>query len=219
MKNRKTRSAMRRMLFTLALVLVVAVASVGGTIAWLTDKTDPVMNTFTVGDINITLTETNTVAVDGKQTKQFKIIPGTNLEKDPVVTVEKGSEDCYLFVQVVEANWPTAKEADNTTLKVRYEIATGWTLVTGTTNVYYREVSANAASDQPFDVLKTLVNDTTNNKKYTVLVSENLTKEEAAQIGKNENAPTLTFKAYAIQKDNTGTAADAWAKLNPTSGN
>ena len=214
MKNRKTRSAMRRMLFTLALVLVVAVASVGGTIAWLKVETTPVVNTFTVGDINITLTETGTTTVDGKQTKQFKIIPGTNLEKDPVVTVKKGSEDCYLFVQVVEANWPTAKEADNTTLKVRYEIATGWTLVTGTTNVYYREVSANADSDQPFDVLKTLVNDTTNNKKYTVLVSENLTKEEATQIGKN--APTLTFTAYAVQKDNINSAADAWSKVSGT---
>lgn len=66
MKNRKTRSAMRRMLFTLALVLVVAVASVGGTIAWLKVETTPVVNTFTVGDINITLTETKGTVKDGK---------------------------------------------------------------------------------------------------------------------------------------------------------
>ena len=71
MKNRKTRSAMRRMLFTLALVLVVAVASVGGTLAWLKASTDPVTNTFTVGDINIDLTETTG--------NNYKIIPGVDI--------------------------------------------------------------------------------------------------------------------------------------------
>ena len=77
MKNRKTRSAMRRMLFTLALVLVVAVASVGGTIAWLTATTDPVVNTFTYGNINIELTETKPT------NRQAKIIPGVDIDKDP----------------------------------------------------------------------------------------------------------------------------------------
>ena len=28
--------------------------------------------------------------------------------------------------------------------------------------------------------------------------------------------PTLTFTAYAVQKDNVATAADAWAKANPS---
>ena len=43
-------------LSALAVVLVLCCA-VGGTLAWLTQKTDAVVNTFTVGDINITLTE------------------------------------------------------------------------------------------------------------------------------------------------------------------
>ena len=29
------------------------------------------------------------------------------------------------------------------------------------------------------------------------------------------DAPTLTFKAYAVQKDNVVSATDAWAKVNP----
>lgn len=207
MKNRKTRSAMRRMLFTLALVLVVAVASVGGTIAWLTATTAPVTNTFTVGDINITLTETK------PENKTAKIIPGTDIEKDPKVTVNAGSEACWLFVKVEEVNWPIAKEADGTTRKVKYAIADGWALVEGQTNVYYRVVDATtAATGVSYYVLK---GDTTY-ANGVVTVSENLTKTEAEAIGTGNSAPKLTFTAYAVQKDNINSAADAWSKVSGT---
>lgn len=202
MKNRKTRSAMRRMLFTLALVLVVAVASVGGTIAWLKVETTPVVNTFTVGDINITLTETEgTVNEDGSH--EFKIIPGVDIDKDPKVTVKANSEACWLFVKVEEANWPSAVESDATTRKVKYDIAVGWkqlTGVEGVNNVYYREVNATTA-DTDFAVLK----------DDKVTVSQNLTKEDIKTIATN---PTLKFTAYAIQKEGFDTAADAWAEAS-----
>lgn len=204
MKNRKTRSAMRRMLFTLALVLVVAVASVGGTIAWLTDKTDAVTNTFTVGDINITLTETGTT----NNAKQYKIIPGTDLSKDPKVTVKADSEACYVFVKVKEENWPEATETDGT-LKVRYSINdTNWTKleVAGLENgesVYYKEFDSAITSDTALSVLK-------DDKVY---VSGNLTKTEAEAIGTGNSAPKLTFKAYAIQKENINDVQDAWNKV------
>ena len=214
MKNRKTRTGLRRMLLTLALVLVVAAASVGGTIAWLTDQTQEVKNTFTVGDVDITLTETGTTKdASGNDSKTFHIIPGTNYEKDPTVTVEGGSEACWVFVKVEEANWPNITEDDETTLKIRYEVDEAvWTkLNIGGATVYYREVSSSNA-DQSFNVLKTLAGQTeTPPKAYTVIVSENLTKEEAESITLN---PTLTFTAYAIQKDNIATADDAWAKLD-----
>ena len=138
MKNRKTRSAMRRMLFTLALVLVVAVASVGGTIAWLTATTAPVVNTFTVGDINIDLTETEGKQTDGSY--KFKMVPGNTIAKDPKVTVEAGSEACWLFVKI--------EKSSNLDSFITYSVDEGvdkWTKLTGVTgvdNVYYREVAA-----------------------------------------------------------------------------
>lgn len=169
---------------------------IGGTIAWLTDKTDAVTNTFTVGNISIELTESTGTA--------YKIVPGCDIAKDPKVTVEADSENCYLFVKVDEANWPAFTETDGTTRKVNYALAEGWTLVEGQTNVYYREVT-NITADQEFQVLA--------NDKVTV--SENLTKEELNQI---ETAPTLTFTAYAVQMQNgteTFTPADAWSKIQP----
>lgn len=178
-----------------ALVLVIGCV-IGGTLAWLTAKTDPVVNTFTYGDINIELTETK------PENQQAKIIPGVDIEKDPKVTVKANSEACWLFVKIDEESWPDFKESDGTTLKVRYEVAEGWTALAGQKGVYYRAVDA-VTTDTDFSVLK-------DNK---VTVSENLTKENIKDITIH---PKLTFTAYAVQKDGIDNAAAAWEKAQPT---
>lgn len=190
-RQRKQRA--RRVALTLCLIVATMLVSVGGTLAWLTDKTDSVVNTFTVGDINIDLTETTT---------SYKIVPGVDIEKDPKVTVEANSEACYLFVKIEEANWPTAAETDGTR-KVEYAIAAGWTaLGDDYPGVYYRTVAASTAA-QDFEVLL-------NNK---VTVRDTLTKTEANEITVR---PTLTFTAYAVQQAEVASAAAAWAIANPT---
>ena len=89
--NSRRSVSMKTFVAMLALVLVIGCA-VGGTVAWLTAQTGPVVNTFTYGDIDITLGETTG--------NNYKIIPGVDIEKDPKVTVKKGSEACWLFVKV-----------------------------------------------------------------------------------------------------------------------
>ena len=192
--NANRRSVSSRMFIAmLALVLVIGCA-VGGTVAWLVAKTDPVVNTFTYGDINITLTETK------PENKQAKIIPGVDIEKNPTVTVKAGSEACWLFVKVEEENWPDFKDGD--ARKVSYAIADGWTALTDVPGVYYREVPA-ATADTDFAILKDNV----------VTVSSTLTKGEVNSVN---TQPKLTFTAYAVQKDGIDTAAKAWAAANPT---
>ena len=195
-KRKKKGVSTKVFLSLLALVLVVGCA-VGGTIAWLTAKTDPVVNTFTYGKIKIELTETTGA--------EYKIIPGVNISKDPKVTVKADSEACWLFVKVAEANWPTFIDEDGR--KVSYDIANGWTALDATNHpgVYYREVNA-VTADTDFYVL---AGDTTY-PNGVVTVSENLTKAEVNGI---TTQPTLTFTAYAVQKDGIGTAADAWDKV------
>ena len=174
----------------LAVTLLIGCA-IGGTVAWLTANTTPVVNTFTYGDINIELTETKPAS------RQAKIIPGVEIEKDPKVTVKGGSEACWLFVKVEEAG--TFVKG-----KVTYSIADDWTQGDGTNipaNVYYRQVAA-VTADTDYYVLK-------DNKVY---VSDTLKKEDIQNI----TNPTLTFTAYAVQKDGIDTAAAAWAKVpNP----
>lgn len=194
-RKRRTVSS-RTFIMLLALVLVIGVAA-GSTVAWLTAKTAPVVNTFTYGDINITLAETTG--------SDYKIIPGKDISKDPKVTVKDGSEACYLFVKVEEADWPEAMEADATTRKVNYAIADGWTALEGQSGVYYRVVPATTA-DTSFDVLK-------GSEAYpngVVTVSENLTKAEISGI---TTQPKLTFTAYAVQQEGFDTAAEAWNQV------
>lgn len=172
-------------LFVAAIALVVCCA-IGGTLAWLSAKTDPVKNTFTVGDIHIDLAETTG--------ETYKMVPGNALGKDPKVTVKAGSEACWLFVKV--------EKSENFDTFMTYAIAEGWTALSGVDGVYYREVPATVA-DTDFTVLK-------NNQ---VMVKEEVTKQQLQ--GVKDSLPTLTFTAYAVQQDNIADAVTAWAKVAP----
>lgn len=170
----------------LALVLALGCAA-GGTFAWLTAQTQTVTNTFTYGNIDITLSETK------PNGQKATIIPGMDIEKDPKVTVSATSEDCWLFVKV---------EATGTFVqnKVTYEIADGWNELEGNPGVYYREVKK-TDTVKAFDILK-------GNK---VTVSDTLTKEDIKNITGN---PTLAFTAYAVQRDGIDSVTEAWAKTS-----
>ncbi len=198
MKNKTNRTVSIKIAALIAAIVLVIGCTAGGTVAWLVSKPDPIVNVFTVGNINAELAETATA---------FKIVPGVDIAKDPVATVKANSEDCYLFVQLTEANWPAFTEADNTTRKVKYEIADGWTKLED--GVYYREVTKSDTEDQSFHVLQ----------GDKVTVSSTLTKKEANEMDlaiKTTGAPKLTVAVYAVQKEGMGSAADAWetAKAN-----
>lgn len=186
MKNHANRRSVSSKAFAavLALVLVLGCA-LGGTVAWLVAESGPVTNTFTYGDINIALTETTG--------EDYKIIPGVDIAKDPKVTLKANSEACWLFVKVDEVGTFVAD-------KVTYSVADGWTALTGQPGVYYREVGA-VTADTDFYVLKDNV----------VKVSDTLTKEDIKDI---PTGPTLTFTAYAVQKDGIADAATAWSKIS-----
>lgn len=200
---------MKSMKKTIAVAVAISMifgCVIGGTIAWLTANSDTVTNTFTTSGIAIELKETEGT-LNG-QDREFKMVPGYTIAKDPTVTVEGGSEDCYLFVKVEEGNG-LANYLD-------YTVDTTWTALPDVAGVYYREVAA-ADADQTFTVL-------TDNK---VTVKGSVTKDDMAKAAQNQ--PTLTFTAYASQmyKANNGgesgnekvafTATEAWANIsNPT---
>ena len=92
---------------TLVLCAVLLVAgSVMGTLAYLTDSKE-VVNTFTVGDVEIKVDETD-VTPDGKpiedadrvEGNEYHLIPGQTYTKDPTMTVIKGSEESYVRMMV-----------------------------------------------------------------------------------------------------------------------
>ena len=173
----------KKLTTVLAIVLVVAL-SVAGTYAYLTDKTAQVVNTFTVGNVNIDLTETTG--------DSYKMVPSTPIHKDPKVTVKADSEACWLFVKVVKS--------DNFDDFMTYDMATGWTKLEE--GVFYRQVAA-SGTNQDFAVL---AND-------TVTVKSDVTKAMMDGLT-DATRPTLTFTAYACQTAGIDTAADAWAEVS-----
>lgn len=179
----------------LALVLALTLLVVGvvaGTLAWLTAKSDTVVNTFTTSDIKVELKETTGT--------EYKMIPGYTISKNPKATVLAGSEECFLFVKL--------EKSQNFDTFLTYEMAEGWTLVPGETNVYYRKVQT-ADIGTAYSVLKG--DQVTVKGEVTKAMMDGLT---------TETLPKLTVTAYASQLHKNATteftAAEAWANVNPT---
>lgn len=191
MKNHANRRSvgMKTFVAMLALVLVIGCA-VGGTVAWLTAQTGPVVNTFTTSDIKVELKETP---------KEYKMIPGYTISKDPTATVLDGSEECYLFVKL--------DESTNFDDYMTYEMADGWTALKDVNGVYYREVKT-ADIGTPYSVLK----------DDQVTVKGSVTKEQMNALDAEGAAkPTLTITAYASQLHKNAnekfSASDAWNNI------
>ena len=195
-----------------AIVLVMCAAllvvgTVAGTMAYLTDKTATVTNTFTVGNIGITLTESNNL--------DLKMVPGKDLAKDPKVTVTSGSELCWVFVKIDTINdFETFMEYKvNTTvdnnITTPYNV---WTKGDGTSipeNVYYRIADATSA-DVSYYILEGK-NDVESLKNGYVLVKPTTTKGQMDAVGVNK--PAMSFTAYAVQKFGFDSASAAWEQV------
>ena len=182
---------MKKAVITAVALTLALCLAVGGTLAYLTMKTQTVTNTFTAGNVDITLTE--------ETGAEYKMVPGDEIAKDPKVTVEAGSEACWVFVKVVD-------NAASTYLD--YTIDNKWTKLDGFEGVYYikqADLSGEGAEDAVYPVL-------TGNK---VTVKDSVTKEQMNALqATGATLPTLEFTAYAIQQLKFDTPAAAWAEVS-----
>ena len=208
----KTRS--KALLLTLCAVVLV-VATVFGTMAYLT-STDTVTNTFTVGQVAITLDEakvdTNGAAVTPAvrvKENDYKLLPGHTYIKDPTVTVKTGSEPSYVKMTVTfsKANELDAifapAGADLTSIFNGYDAA-NWiakgntkdmTENTRTYEFWYKEAVGAPTADVALDALFD-----------SITVPGTITNEQLATI----EGMTITVNAYAIQADGFDDAKAAW---------
>ena len=89
----------------LGTVVLLGAIGVGSTFAYLTSQTDEVVNTFTVGNVKITLDETDVDdstpdAERDVKNQYLDMIPGETYVKDPVVHVAPGSVESYVYVKI-----------------------------------------------------------------------------------------------------------------------
>lgn len=209
----KTKS--KALLLTLCAVLLVA-ASVMGTMAYLT-STDKVENTFTVGNVTITLDEAKvntdgTPAAPAERVKanEYKLLPGHTYTKDPMVTVLNGSEASYIKMTVTFSKASALDAIFAPTGANLISIFNGYDSAnwiykdntkdanadTRTYEFWYKETVGAPTADVALDALFD-----------SITVPGTITNEQLATI----EGMTITVNAYAIQADGFANADAAWA--------
>lgn len=209
------KTARKVLVLALCAVLLVS-ATIMGTMAYLT-STDTVTNTFTVGNVQIKLDEAEATAdgalvpnADRVKANSYKLLPGHTYNKDPMVTVLKGSESSYVkmtvtFTKAAELDAIFAPNgADMTSIFVGYD-STNWigkgvskdtANNTRTYEFWYKEAVAAPDADVALDALFD-----------KILVPGSITNAQLATI----EGMTITVNAYAIQADGFADATAAWA--------
>ena len=196
-KKAQRQLRIKRVLLTASLMVLVAVVSIGGTIAWLQDDTEAITNTFAPTGIDITLDET--------VENEFALIPSKEYPKDPIVTVvgNEKNVDIYLFVKFEELAPDNKTTRDYLDYTSTLDTTNGWTQGDGNTipdDVWYRTVPA-STTDQEWHLLA--------GDKVTVL--DSLTKDDMP----NANEVQLKYTAYAIQTAGfESNVAAAWAQAS-----
>ena len=163
----------KKVLVTAVAVVLALALTIGGTIAYLSDSTETVINTLATNKVEVSLSETTG--------SDYSIVPGTSETKDPTVTVD-ATVEAYVFLLV----------DDDTDGLVTYAIADGWTLYStadenGTgSDIYYQTVSGSTTLGVIAD--------------NTVSYDASLTNADMLdEDGNLKTGITLSFKAYAIQ--------------------
>ena len=193
------RSKKKVLMLVLCGVLLVG-ASILGTMAYLTSQ-DQVNNTFTVGDVAITLDESKVNANGEKEgqtrVKQntYHLMPGHSYTKDPIVHITAGSDKSFVFVKL--ENGLKDIVADKT-IEAQI-IANGWEQLKDKQNkdvpgVYYRSVEKSATATD-----------------LTVFESFKVKDDVGNTTLKNYANAKITVTAYAVQADGFDNAADAWS--------
>lgn len=191
------KKAKKALLLALCAVLLVG-ATIAGTVAYLTSTTKEVTNTFTAGNVTITLDEApvdlyGKVAEGDRGTaNKYKLIPGHTYTKDPTIHIKGGSEVCYLFVKIT--NGLAAIEGSS---KIHDQILkNGWVVVDEANGIYGKETALDAreiAADKYMDVP----------------VFGELTIADTADVASYTTA-TINVQACAIQADGFKNMIEAW---------
>ena len=210
---------MKKKIISLCLVIaLVATAIAGATLAYFTD-TDVVNNTFTVGNIDIKLDEApvgdDGVADKGDRVKEndYHLYPGMTYDKDPMVTVIKGSEECYVRMEMDINNQDLLDEYLS-----EYEIAD---ILTGY-GVNWEYKNSELSEDGKVRTYHFWYKNPVKPAADQDLALEPLFQKIEVPAGlKNDemqalNGLKIDVRAYAIQTESFDDAADAWANFPTT---
>lgn len=185
----------KRKILALALTLcMAAILIVGGTLAYFTD-TERKDNVFTVGNVDITLTEPNwdgSGSVDAPEA-----YPGEALAKDPTVTND-GKNPCFVRIKV--EGWKVLGENNEITYRTDYvdnKLGDNWVLHTDGYFYYNKVLAAGVTTDALFDqiVIPTSVTNGFNGN-YDLVVTAEAVQAQGAKA-KWADVQTMTVSEIA----------------------
>lgn len=183
----------------IAAIVLAIVLAVGGILAYFTD-TETKTNVFTIGNVNITLTEPGWDETDSNNNNipdaAEGLIPGQTVTKDPKITLESGSSNAYLFMKV---KVPAIVTSGTVTKELyTYTVNNAWEEVTAKKVIgadYVEHVYVYGTVSTPTSVT---AGTTTANVFPNVTVNTTITNTEAAGFASNSN---IVVTAYGIQAD------------------
>ena len=185
-----------------AVVLIIGAASV--TLAYFTDR-ESATNTFTVGDVDITLFEQQTENGEVTETTYtgfvYHLIPGSTYSKEPYVRVESGSSKCWIYVTV-----------DNQIADLEPAAGSGKTIAEQMEAYHWTPVEGYKINGLQVYAYKWAV------EKTDVKVFDGFTIDGDTATGdilKEYENKKIEITAYAIQATGFSTAAEAWASASP----
>ena len=116
--SRKTQKKLRKLLTLVSCAVLLVCVTIGATVAYLT-STATVTNTFTVGNVAITLDEVkvdpNGQAVESAERtsaeQTYHVFPNGTYDKDPTVHVAAGSEEAFIRMKVTVSDMASLKAA------------------------------------------------------------------------------------------------------------
>lgn len=208
----------------LAAVILLFMFVIGGAIAYFTD-TDTKTNTFTIGSVDITLTEDGWDALADTNSNDIPdaaedMMPGESVTKDPLINNVSTKNPAYVFAKVEVPCTTIVAPATTSEELFTYTVNSGWTELStaavactsgGTaTHVYYygtggtlttlaKAANASTPTSTSSSVFSTIT------LRSTLKGNEGLTGEKQVVV-----------TGYGIQTEGlTSTApADVWANFN-----
>ena len=202
----------------IASLVLLLVFAVGGAIAYFTD-TDTKTNTFTIGNVDISLTEANWSTTDANNNNvpdaAENVVPGQSIPKDPVIKNESTTNPAYVFAKVVVPCTTATSPATPVEIFSYTPVNSAWTELSsaavactsgGTaTHVYYYGTN---------NTLSSLAANTAAPALFTsITVSSQVTGANSEGLTGNKN---VVVTGYGIQTQGLAstTPVDVWGNFN-----
>ena len=208
----------------LAAAILLFMFVIGGAIAYFTD-TDQKTNTFTIGSVDITLTEDGWDALPDTNDNDIPdaaedMMPGESVTKDPLINNASTKNDAYVFAKVEVPCTTIVAPATTSEELFTYTTNAGWTELStaavactsgGTaTHVYY--YGTNGTLTTLAKASSSTTPTSTSNPLFSTISLRSTLKGNEGLTGEKQ----VVVTGYGIQTEGlTSTApADVWANFN-----